>query len=88
MPKLKVRATFSFKSDRMHTVLLNEVYVDGEVFRDHTWVEYHDDMDEFGTGDIITFNANYHIFMGLDMNNNYVEKRGLKDIRNIQKMRP
>lgn len=88
MSALEVRAEFAFKSDRLDKVLFNKVYVNGEVFRDHTWVEHHKDMDEFESGDVIVFTAKYHTFMGLDSDEKYVQKKGFKNIRNLKIVRP
>lgn len=88
MGRLKVRATFAFKSDRLDKALLNDVYVNGEIFRDHTWIEYHKDMAEYETGDVICFNASYHTFMGLDKDDKYIQKKGFKCIKNLVLVRP
>ena len=83
--RLIVQATFKYKSDRMNTVLLNDVMVDGELFREHTWVTHMGGMDKFDCGDVITFNASYHTYVGLDSNEKYVQKKGFKAISNLQK---
>lgn len=88
MSRLKVTAEFAFKSKHRDRVLLNNVYVNGEIFRDHTWVEHHKDMDEFESGDILVFNASYHTFMGLNADEKYVQKKGFKKIRNLKVVRP
>lgn len=88
MSKLVVRATFAFKSRHRDKVLLNDVYVDGDVFRDHTWVDYHDDMEDIQSGDILTFRATYHTFVGLNKVNEYVQKKGFKNIKNLILVRP
>lgn len=86
MSRLKVQATFGYISDRLDKVLLRNVLVNGEIFRDHTWVQYKDKMGEFDVGETITFNASFHAFVGLNDKNEYVPKKGFKLINNILKM--
>ena len=88
MSRLEVRATFAFRSDRLDRVLLNDVIVNGEVFRDHTWVEYKEPMGKLESGDFISFNASYHTFVGLDEDNKYIQKKGFKKINNLRIVRP
>lgn len=83
MSNLRVRATFAFKSKHRDTVLLNDVYVDGELFRDHTWVEYHDDMKDYESGDILSFGASFKTRIGLDENYKQVQKKGFYNIKNV-----
>lgn len=83
--KLKVRARFAFKSDRLDVALLNDVKINGEDWRDHIWVEYRPKMAQFQSGDIIEFEATYHTYIGLDKEGNYVQKKAFKKIREIKK---
>ena len=82
---MKIKATFAYKSSRLDKALLNDIYVDGELFRSHSWIEFKPFMKNLSNGDVIEFTAKYHNYVGLDKVGNYVQKKGFKQIRNLRK---
>ena len=58
-----------------------------EVFSDHEWIIYdRDRLRNLMKGDYIKFTAYVTEYKGMD-DGNYVTKKGLRDIRNVQRLK-
>jgi len=78
---MQVVATFNRRSQNNH-VLLNDVIIDGEFFRDHVWVKNSKRFDRFKKDDQITFTAEFKEY--LDSSNVNNTKKGLRHIRFVK----
>ncbi len=76
-----VVATFNRRSQNNH-VLLDDVFVDDEFFRDHVWVRNSKRFERFKKGDNMTFTAEFKEYIdSSDINKN---KLGLRRIRYVK----
>lgn len=78
---VRVKAIFNHKNNQ-NKVLVDDVLVDGEFFKTHSWLPYCKGMRNLRKGDIFTFNATECEYIGLS-GDKQVLKRGFKDLSNI-----
>jgi hypothetical protein len=85
--KLTLTAMIGKEDNFLDKICLVAVTLGGDPYSDHEWV-IHDRnrMRNLKYGDFIRFTAYVSEYKGLDEDKNLVTKKGLCDIRNIQRL--
>ena len=75
---------FHLSKNNIEMVTLEDVYINGSNFRDHSFVKKTKQFNDVATHDRVSFTALVKLYP--DPNTNKVNKVGLRHIRNIRKV--